>query len=108
MPATEFGEMITELKVVPLPAPYHEADGSLVGHILHIDSFGNLITNIRSSDLPKEKISIVVGKQHIHGISQFYAGTKGLAAVMGSSGYLEVSLRDGSACDFLGTTVGDK
>jgi hypothetical protein len=30
-------------------------------------------------------------------------------AIVGSSGYLEVSLRDGSACDFLGgMMVGDE
>jgi S-adenosylmethionine hydrolase len=29
-------------------------------------------------------------------------------AVIGSSGYLEISLRDGSACDFLDMAVGDE
>jgi len=29
-------------------------------------------------------------------------------AIVGSSGYLEISLRSGSACDFLGMGVGDE
>ncbi|MCJ7515571.1 MAG: SAM-dependent chlorinase/fluorinase, partial [Dehalococcoidia bacterium] len=74
--------------------------------VLHIDNFGNLITNVRNSDLPAEKVTIVIGKQHIHGISQFYAGTKGLAAIIGSSGYLEISLNNGSAAAFLKAKVG--
>jgi hypothetical protein len=44
----------------------------------------------------------------IQGISDYYAQNKGVMAIVGSSGYLEVALRDGSACDFLGATVGDE
>jgi S-adenosylmethionine hydrolase len=29
-------------------------------------------------------------------------------AIVGSTGYLEISLRNGSACDFLGMVVGDE
>jgi S-adenosylmethionine hydrolase len=43
----------------------------------------------------------------IQGISDYYAQKEGVMAIVGSSGYLEVSLRDGSACDFLGMMVGD-
>ena len=45
--------------MLPLPRPYQVADGSLVGHILHIDSFGNLITNIKGTDLPQAKGEVV-------------------------------------------------
>jgi S-adenosylmethionine hydrolase len=79
-----------------------------MGRILHIDNFGNLITNIRKGDLPAEEVTIAIGGQHIHGISQFYAQTEGLAAIVGSSGYLEISLRNGNAAAFLGITVGEE
>jgi hypothetical protein len=106
VPLPKFGDSLSQVHAFPIPRPYN-ARGSLVGHVLHVDNFGNLITNIRSSHLPAGKITITIGKQHIHGISRFYAETEGLAAIMGSSGYLEVSLKNGSAADFLGIKVGD-
>ncbi len=107
VPPHNFGERLNQVHVFNIPRPYKNAHGDLVGRVLHIDNFGSLITNIRNSDLPAKKASLAVGKQHIHGISRFYAGTKGLAAVMGSSGYLEISLRNGRAAEFLKAKVGD-
>lgn len=108
IPPIDFGEAITSVTILPLPHPYQAPDGSVVGHILHIDSFGNLITNIKSDDLPqaKQAITIEVGNQLISGLSRTYAEGKGLLALIGSSGYLEVSLKGGSAGAFLRTEVG--
>ena len=54
-PPINFGEPTTSVTILPLPHPYQTLDGSLVGHILHTDSFGNLVTNIKSDDLPETK-----------------------------------------------------
>jgi hypothetical protein len=109
-PPINFGEAITSLTMLPLPQPYQRPDGSLAGHILHIDNFGNLITNIRSSDLPstKELITIEVGDQVITGLSRTYAEGRGLLTLIGSSGHLEVSLKGGSASAFLDAEVGNE
>jgi len=106
----EFGEAIHSVTVLPLPQPYWTPDGMLVGHILHIDSFGNLITNIRSSDLPqtKQALTIEVGNQLISGLSRTYAEGKGLLALIGSSGYLEIALAGGSAATLIKATVGNE
>jgi len=106
----DFGEAITSVVMLPLSHPYHSPDGSLVGQILHIDSFGNLITNIKSDDLPqaKQAITIEVGNQPISGLSRTYTEGRGLLALIGSSGYLEVSLKEGSACAYLNAEVGDE
>jgi len=106
----DFGEAINSVTMLPLPHPYWTPDGELVGHILHIDSFGNLITNIRSSDLPqtKQEITIEVGNQLISGLSRTYAEGKGLLALIGSSGYLEIALVGGSACALIDTKVGNE
>ncbi len=106
----EFGETITSLSVLPYSRPYQEAGGSLVGHIIHIDSFGNLVTDIKSDDLPeaRQAITIKIGDQSISGLSRTYADGKGLLALIGSSGYLEVSLKNGSAGAFLNAKVGDE
>lgn len=104
----EFGEKINSLHVLPVPKPSLDPDGNLVGQIIHIDRFGNLIANIRSSSLPGKNVVIEVGGQRIQGISDYYAQKEGVMAVVGSSGYLEISLRDGSARDFLGIGEGDE
>jgi S-adenosylmethionine hydrolase len=102
----EFGEKINSLHVLPIARPSLDPDGNLVGQILHVDRFGNLTTNIRGDSLRGKDVVIEVTGQHIQGISDYYAQKEGVLAVVGSSGYLEISLRDGSACDFLGVGVG--
>ena len=96
--------------MLPLPHPYRASDGSLVGHILHIDNFGNLITNIKSDDLSRVRgtTAIEVGNQLISGLNRTYAEGEGLLALIGSSGYIEVSLRGGKAGALLNTELGDE
>jgi len=113
----EFGEKITSLHVLSTPRPFLEPQGNLVGHILYVDHFGNLITDIKGSDLTsayhfeysEEPLVIIeVAGHRIQGISLYYTRGEGLMAIIGSSGYLEISLRDGSAYDFLGIGVGEE
>ena len=108
VPLHKFGEGISCLCAFPMSRPSHDADGNLVGRILHVDNFGNLITNIRSSDLPGKEVAIEIGNQRIDGLSQFYSQKEGLAAIIGSSGYVEISLENGNAAAFLGIKVGDE
>ena len=104
----EFGEKITSLHVVPIPKPSFDLQGNLVGHILYVDHFGNLITDIKGSDLPGKDAIIEVAGDRIQGISSYYAQSEGLMAILGSSGYLEISLKNGNACNFLGMGAGDE
>ena len=97
----EFGEKINSLHLLPIAKPSVDPDGNVIGQVLHVDRFGNLITNVRSSNLAGKKITVEVGGHSIQGMSDYYAQGEGIMAVVGSSGYLEISLRDGSACDFL-------
>ena len=104
----EFGGKIDSLHVLPVPKPSLDADGNLIGRVLHIDRFGNLITNVRSNDLPGKDIMIEAAGCCIEGISSYYAEKKGIMALLGSTGHLEISVRNGSARDFLGMVVGDE
>jgi len=110
LPPINFGEAITSVTMLPLPRPYLRPDGSLVGHILHIDSFGNLITDIKSDVLSRAKqaITIEVGNQLISGLSHTYAESRGLLALIGSSGYLEIALKEGNACALLNAEIGNE
>lgn len=109
VPLSDFGEAVDSLTVFPVPVPRREEDGRLTGHILHIDSFGNLVTDIKESDLPADaaSITVTVGSQIIHGLSRTYGTGRGLLSLIGSSGRLEISLRDGSAADRLNAVIGD-
>jgi S-adenosylmethionine hydrolase len=104
----KFGDSLSHVYAFHIPQPYHDNRGNLTGCVLHIDSFGNLVTNIRSGDLPGERTTIAIGKKHIDGISRFYAEKEGLAAIIGSSGYLEISLKNGNAAASLNARVGDE
>ncbi|MEA3253644.1 MAG: SAM-dependent chlorinase/fluorinase [Chloroflexota bacterium] len=104
----EFGEKINTIHVLSIPKPFLDSEDNLVGHILYIDHFGNLVTDIRSSSLPGRDSIIEVAGRRIPGISSYYEQGEGLMAIAGSSGYLEISLRDGSASDYLGIPAGDE
>jgi S-adenosylmethionine hydrolase len=109
VPPADFGEPVTELTVLPLTRPQRMPDGSLAGHIRHVDTFGNLITDIREGDLPPQSpaVTVEIGGHSISGLSRTYGADEGLLAVVGSSGCLEIALRDGSAADFLSAAPGD-
>ena len=104
----EFGEKTDVLNVLPITRPRLIGPDELLGHVMHIDRFGNLVSDIRSSDLPPGPVEICVGAARIDGISRTYSESRGLAALIGSSGYLEISLRNGSAAGQIDVLVGDE
>ncbi len=103
----EFGEVIRSITLLPEHRPYQESAGTLVGRIVHIDQFGNLITNFKREDLPEEPFAVEVSNRFISRLSRTYGEGEGLLALIGSSGYLEIAVKGGSARDFLGAAVGD-
>jgi hypothetical protein len=104
----ELGEPITDYQLLRWPVPTEQADGVL-GEIIHIDRFGNCITNIPAHRMADMNPIVVLGETQIDNICKMYAeaarGT--LLALIGSSGYLELAVRDGNAAERLGAKVGD-
>jgi len=109
-PPSEFGDPVSSLAVLPMPRPRRMSDGTLVGHILHIDNFGNLITSVQRGDLPGEAgdITVEIGGEKIRGLSATYGAADGLLALVGSSDRLEISLKNGDAGAFLKVNIGDE
>lgn len=106
----ELGEEVSSLLLCPLRRPQRLRDGVLLGQVLHIDRFGNVVTDIRAEDLPAEPLTIVAGGRSIGGLSSSYVeavGEAALLAIMGSAGYLEVSAHNASAAALLGVSLGD-
>jgi S-adenosylmethionine hydrolase len=108
IPIEEFGDGISSLFVFPMPHPRTGTKGEFIGHIIHIDHFGNLITDIKKENLPSGKLSLEAAGQRIEGLSTSYAEGDKLLALLGSSGYLEIALKNGSAAIFLSVKIGDE
>ena len=108
IPLHELGQPIASVNVFPLSRPQTAADGSFIGHILHIDHFGNLITDITSQDLPSGGYSIQVAGHKIGSLSHSYEQSPNLLALIGSSGQLEIALKGGSAARLLRSKLGDE
>jgi len=108
LPPAEFGESITSVTILPLPVPRKSPDGTISGEVIHIDGFGNLITDITEQELPGGTPQIEIGNKIIKGISTGYRQSKGLLAYIGSSGYLEIAITEGNAAMSLGAGIGSK
>lgn len=79
----------------------------ITGHVVHVDHFGNLITDIPAAQLP-ERARVRAGKWVLSHIVRTYADVprgKTLAYV-GSAATLEIAVREGSAQKKLSLKVG--
>lgn len=108
VPLKEFGGAIESIDLFPPPQPEVLEGGGLVGHVLHIDHFGNVITDIQRKDICTEKLHLEVAGRQIESLSQTYDEADALLALIGSSGHLEIALKHGSAARFLGIKIGDQ
>jgi S-adenosylmethionine hydrolase len=104
----EFGDRISSVATITIPHPKIGEDGVLIGRVIHIDRFGNLVSDIKREDLPGGRIFIEVSGHIIDDLSSSYEEEEELLAIMGSGEHLEVSLRNGSAARFLRANIGDE
>jgi S-adenosyl-L-methionine hydrolase (adenosine-forming) len=88
--------------------------GKLIGEILQIDAFGNLISNINEEQLfhfvKNHSFVIRTGKRDIQGLKKGYWEGKGNEpmALIGSGGFLEISVREGNAQRMLNVKKRDR
>jgi S-adenosylmethionine hydrolase len=111
VPLTELGEPLTEMTTFPLPQPQVFPDGKVVGHVLHIDRFGNLILDVREGVCALgEGLVLEAAGHRIQGLGRTFADAPAgeLVAYIGSSGHLEIALREGNAAQLLDMKRGDK
>jgi S-adenosylmethionine hydrolase len=107
----QMGEPVAPAKLASLEilAPQPHPDGYWQGRVLHIDHFGNLITNFWLSDANSP--GTITAKGHrIEELSRTFGDVAPgkLVAYTGSSGYLEIAIRDGHAARTLGMDIGDQ
>ena len=90
--------------------PERTPEGALAGRVIHIDRFGNLITNIAAEDLPAggAGVRIEAGGVRLEGLHRTYAEAPpgGLIALVGSRGLIEIAAAGGHAANRTGIEKG--
>jgi S-adenosylmethionine hydrolase len=100
---SQAGPLVTlEGTLAPRPLLMSHGGLQVTGHVVHVDRFGNLVTDIPAAALPPGA-RVRIGSVEIPKIQTTYAsvGRGETLAYVGSSGTLEVAVRDGSARDAL-------
>jgi S-adenosylmethionine hydrolase len=106
-----FGKLIDDYLRLTFDQPTRTARRAWTGAILHIDHFGNLVTNFAEADFPdlaKRPFEMAAGPQRISTLAPNYAAcTPGQPfLIVGSSGYYEISVNQASAARLLGCATG--
>jgi hypothetical protein len=89
---------------VPEPAV---SDAQIVGEVLRVDRFGNLVTNVDRRAFERfagaGRIEIVAGTEAVGAVVATYADAAAgaVCALFGSSDHLEVAVNGGSAAERL-------
>jgi len=91
------------------PIPLRTQD-QIEGEIVLFDHFGNAITNLKREDLMEDALIVVSSAEVSMALKSTYAevepGTP--IALVGSSGFLEIAIRDGHAGEILGLRARDR
>ena len=104
----ELGPEIKDAVRLASLQPVEQKNGKLKGRIIHIDRFGNCITNFTREHLAstlESRASLKVSGQTIRSLRRFYreeeGGSEKLFAVWGSAGFLEIAATNRSAASLL-------
>lgn len=113
---TKFGDEISDYVRFAAPKPKPAAPNTWKAVVLKTDKFGNLITNITPDDIPQlfdgssESFKITVGKAEVTKLCESYSQRPAgeLFAVLGSTGFLEISANKGAASRLAGADKGSE
>jgi hypothetical protein len=95
---SKMGEEITDYVKFTTPTPAIVSDKLIRGHVLHVDRFGNIITNLTANELTYEKVlmglRVRIGKHEAARLLNNFseAGNNELFAYFGSAGFLELAV----------------
>ena len=111
-PLWSLGSAITDPVELSLPQPSREPDGWR-GEVLYVDRFGNLITNLTPAILGEPAAGSLVfriGPCDLCGPQTHYGCVaRGQPlALLGSQGYYEIAVREGSAARLLSAGCGER
>jgi S-adenosylmethionine hydrolase len=105
------GQRVSDPQTIRLPDPVI-SDKNIEGEVIHIDRFGNCITNITEEMVEKvfkkNELQINVTDKVIGKLNQSYAEGKSgeVISLIGGTGFLEIALHNASAKDSLSIDIG--
>lgn len=109
LPLGEVGTPVADPAPSTLPGP-KLATGVCTGETLGADRFGNVTTNLAArvlqAHLGPPPWRVMVNGVELPWVRTYEGAPEGLVALVGSDGYLEIALRQGSAASRLGRAVG--
>lgn len=105
----EFGKELKDFVRFEENKRHRISGGKFEAEIIHIDRFGNLITNLKKEDLPDD-FSIVINGKRISRLQRFFAESieNELFMILGSSGFLEIAAFQDSAANLLNIKLPQK
>jgi S-adenosyl-L-methionine hydrolase (adenosine-forming) len=113
VPLEALGEPITDWVKLPSDLPARRPDGAIEGRVVHVDRFGNIVTNIGEDmlrQMEREKLVVKIAGRKISGLKRSYAegAPSELFALVNSAWLLEIAQRDGNAAKVLGAQIGEE
>lgn len=107
--ASEFGAEIEDFIRLENAAPRVVSETETEAEIIYADRFGNLVTNLKPSDLP-EKFTLEIGGKTIGKLQIFFSEAERgeLFMIFGSAGFLEIAAFQDSAEKLLNAATGRK
>jgi len=100
-------------KLLEIPPPRPDADGSLVGQVIYVDGFGNLVSGISADALEGFDVDgggpvVYCGDRRVGALRRTYAhvGAGEPLALINSMSLLEVAVNGGRACEVFSAGVG--
>jgi len=110
----EFGPLIEDIVLLESLEPKITAKG-IEARIIHIDRFGNCITNLRREHFGGEEVSagmsLRISGKRVTSFRKFFSqgkssGDDELFMIVGSAGFVEIALRNASAASILNARSG--
>lgn len=101
----DLGPLVTRIQPGRIAEPERGPRG-ITGEVIHIDHFGNAISNISGTSVPVGAVIRAAGRE-IGPLSSTYQSSP-VVALTGSTGLVEIAVRNGSAEQQLGLRVGDR
>ena len=113
-PREDFGPRLENIVMLTPLSPRTTADG-VEGSIIHIDRFGNCITNFTAEHINEERIAagakLIANHKEVTCIRKFFADQSGrtdeLFMLVGSAGFVEIASQNASAAAILSAKRGD-
>jgi S-adenosylmethionine hydrolase len=106
----ELGDEIADFVRFETSKPVWAGESKIRGEILHIDRFGNCITNLDEQLLPAG-FHLEIKGHKVTRLQNFYSESDeqdGIFMIYGSAGLLEISVFRGSAAQILEVNTGDE